>query len=675
VVKKGIVTLTIALVLTAVFALCLVNAIQLLEPRDMPFGVTGSSPVVSAVQGKDSDALDLIDYSSESDLIQAAEQGDIYGGYIQGQSSDTIVTVPAQSFFGEIYVRGAFTEAAKKSNREITTRVVAPLPTEDRTGAVVGLLLLPTLIGGYVIASLLFAFTQQAAAPGRIAIILGFSVAIALITGAAAGLTGAVPWSDIWALLPCFALVTASVALAGTAIQHFARAFGALLIALFFIIIGGSGAGGSGEFLLPSYWQTIGALFPPRHAVELYQNVRYFGGHNIVTHIAVLSAYALIGAAIIVVVERRRKTQQPAAAAGATEAASPTRSQGLVPKNLIAPIGFAVLLTTIFGVNYMSSGHEPIATDMPFGVVGSSPLPNDAQGPLFSLDVKEYANEAAATEAMNEGEIYGALIAGGSPGSANELIVVNSISDLSPLDIAGNFEEAAKKNGETVTVKPYAPTPLAKNDPFALVCSLVLVPLLVAGYMTATLLTSALGPDSWAGSASGRWHGMWLLGFAVAAGLVIDLIVTYGLDGLPSDSFWIVWPIMALIILSVALLANVLRRVVGPVGVFLTVIVVIQFGNPSSGGANGVPYLPDFWKAIGPFLPPRNAYLLLRDTVYFDGHGIGQPLTILLAYTIIAGAILTVLHSFIDRRPRSTPGIEDAEAESAVVLAPVGPPP
>ena len=37
------------------------------------------------------------------------------------------------------------------------------------------------------------------------------------------------------------------------------------------------------------------------------------------------------------------------------------------------------------------------------------------------------------------------------------------------------------------------------------------------------------------------------------------------------------------------LFAAVLRRLVGPVGIFLTVIVIIQFGNPSSGGANGVP--------------------------------------------------------------------------------------
>ena len=155
--------------------------------------------------------------------------------------------------------------------------------------------------------------------------------------------------------------------------------------------------------------------------------------------------------------------------------------------------------------------------------------------------------------------------------------------------------------------------------------------------MATTLLTTALGAQA-GGATSGRWHGVWLLGFAVATALVIDLITTYWLKGLPSDSFWIAWPIMALIILSVAMLAAVLRRVVGPLGIFLTVIVVIQFGNPSSGGANGVPYLPAFWSDLGPFLPPRNAYLLLRNTVYFDGHGIGQPLAVLLAYTVIAGS-------------------------------------
>ena len=89
----------------------------------------------------------------------------------------------------------------------------------------------------------------------------------------------------------------------------------------------------------------------------------------------------------------------------ATEEATSTPSRRFVPKNVVAPLGFAVLLTAIFGFNYMSSGHEPIAKDMPFGVVGSSPLPDDAQGSLFSLDVTEYASETEATQAMDEGRI------------------------------------------------------------------------------------------------------------------------------------------------------------------------------------------------------------------------------------------------------------------------------
>jgi hypothetical protein len=277
-----------------------------------------------------------------SDLIQAAERGDIEGGYIPGDSGDTLVTVPAKSFFGEIYVRGGFEDAAKKVGREITTKVVAPLPTQDRTGAVVGLLLLPTLIGGDLIATMLFSFTQVAVAEGRIAVILGFSIIVALITGASAGLTSGVPWSHVWTLLPCFALVTAAVALPGVAIQHLAGKMGTLLMAVLFIVIGGPPAGGIGVSLLPDYWQRLGTLFPPRHAVNLFRNVRYFDGHNIVTPIVVLGTYALVGAAVIILALRRHKSEQPVAASDASEAAaSSPASRRFVPKNVIAPIGFA----------------------------------------------------------------------------------------------------------------------------------------------------------------------------------------------------------------------------------------------------------------------------------------------------------------------------------------------
>jgi hypothetical protein len=658
--RKSLIALIAVGVLVAIFAVCLVSAIQLLEPREMPFGVTGPSSVVDAVQKKYS--LDLITYSSESDLTQAAERGDIYGGYIPGSSTDRLVTVPAKSFFGEVYVRGGFADAAKTVGRKYATTTIAPLPTSDRLGGVVGLLLLPTLIGGYLVASMLYASTQAAAVRGRIAIVLAFSVVVALITGITAGpIVGAFPTSDMWSLLPCFALVTATIGLAAVAIQGLIGKLGTLVVVLLFVMVGGPGAGGAGVALLPTYWQTIGALLPPRYAVELYRNVRYFDGHNIALPIAVLAAYALVSVVVIILLVRRREA---ANAPAASEATSPATRHRIVPKNLVAPVAFAVVLVTLFAVNYMSSGHAPVANNMPFGVVGSTALVDAAQGDLFSLKVKDYSNKKAATDAMDQGELYGALVANGS---SKELFVVNTISDVSPLDIAANFEEAAKQSGETITVKPYAPTALAKKDPAALVPATLLVALLVAGYVSAALLATATG------SASSRWRGLWLLGFAIATALLLNVITTYWLEGLPSASFWIVWPILSLIILVVALFAAALRRVLGPAGILVTLILILQFGNPSSGGSNGAPYLPSFWYDIGPFLPPRNAFILLRNTVYFDGNGIGQALAVLLVYAVIAAVILAFLDWF--RSPElSVPGVDQrAATETAAVAAPVGP--
>lgn len=667
--KKPLVALTIVLVFLALYALCLVSAVQLLYPRNMPFGVTGPSPVVEAVQTKYS--LDIITYSSEADLNQAAQQGDIYGGYIPGTSSDVLVTVPAKSFFGEVLVRGGFGDAAAKAGRTVTTNVIAPLPLSDRTGSVTGLLVLPTLIGGYLITSMMFPYVKTASAWRRIAVLLAFSAVVAVITGLVAGpLTGAVPNSFLWSLIPCFALVTAAVALAAAGIQAVLGKFGTLLVAAAFIIVGGAGAGSAGVALLPTYWQYLGALLPPRYAVELYHNVRYFGGHGIIVPIAVLVGYALAGLTLIFVMDRRlRAGKSQAAASPAVAEESDTESlpagrRRLVPRNLVAPVSVAILFAALFGINYMSAGHSPVAANMPFGVVGSSSLPQQAQGDLFSLAITEYPTQDAATEAMDQGEIYGALIATSSPA---ELIVVSSISDLSPLDITKNFESAAKAAGQTLNVKSYAPTPLAPKDPYALVIATLLVPLLVGGYMSTSLLTNALG------SASGRWRGIWLLGFALVAGLVVDLIATFWLDGLPSSSFWVVWPIISLIVLTVSVFAAVLRRLLGPMGILLTVLLFVQFGNPSSGGSNGVPYLPSFWHDIGPFLPPRNAFLLLRNTVYFGGNGITQPLTVLLSYVLVAGAALGFLDWY--RSPElAVPGVdEETAAQAAAVSAPVGP--
>jgi hypothetical protein len=120
----------------------------------------------------------------------------------------------------------------------------------------------------------------------------------------------------------------------------------------------------------------------------------------------------------------------------------------------------------------------------------------------------------------------------------------------------------------------------------------------------------------------------------------------------------------------VATFAAVMQRLIGAAGTLLTVIAIILFGKPSEGGSGAVPYLPDFWTAIGLYLPPRNAYVPLRKAVYFDGHGTTQALLILLAYLVVFGAILGLLDNYHGRAPELPVTRETAvEAASAAAAA------
>jgi hypothetical protein len=60
--KKVVVALGIVLLVQCAFALCLISALQLLVPRNMPFAVTGASKVVNAVTSKVS--LETISYAT-----------------------------------------------------------------------------------------------------------------------------------------------------------------------------------------------------------------------------------------------------------------------------------------------------------------------------------------------------------------------------------------------------------------------------------------------------------------------------------------------------------------------------------------------------------------------------------------------------------------------------------
>src|SRR5215469_2635640 len=178
VIRKILVALVTVLVLQAIFALCLVSAQQLLVPRNMPFGVAGApSPVPAAVASNPKLGLDLTAYPSKSAAMTAIDHSQLYGAYVTGKSSDTLIVTPAKSFFAQFYIEPAFLTAAHKLGRPVTVQTVNALPPGDPVGAVASLLLLPLMIGGLLAAVLISKAAGGIAAPWRAHILVGYALA------------------------------------------------------------------------------------------------------------------------------------------------------------------------------------------------------------------------------------------------------------------------------------------------------------------------------------------------------------------------------------------------------------------------------------------------------------------------------------------------------------------
>ena len=175
--------------------------------------------------------------------------------------------------------------------------------------------------------------------------------------------------------------------------------------------------------------------------------------------------------------------------------------------------------------------------------------------------------------------------------------------------------------------------------------------LVVGGYLSATIATTL-------GGQPGRRRLAVALGcVAVIGALMTDVIAGPVLGGIPDGHFFELWGVFTLVMLAVAFAAAGLQLVLGAAGTLIVIVAFVIFGAPAAGGSLSRPFLPGFWATIGPFLPPGAATTLIRNTIYFDGNGILQPLVVLAAY-LVAGTVVV-----LGVRRRSTPPPSEAEAD------------
>ncbi|MEV0069757.1 hypothetical protein [Amycolatopsis sp. NPDC050768] len=295
---------------------------------------------------------------------------------------------------------------------------------------------------------------------------------------------------------------------------------------------------------------------------------------------------------------------------------------------LLIGLLIALVLATIMATTYISANHGVVAHNVPWGVTGSSSLTTDVQKNV-SLDIHQYANQADLENAANNAEIYGGFVP-----QTNTLIINVAASLWAPFVMPQAYLEAARQEGVKLQAKPINTLP--PEDPEGVVPGLALFVLLVAGYLGSTFAMQRTK------TAAAHRRVTVLLGYSIVVGLVVDLIAGPILRAYPDvgSNFWKLWPEFALICFAVALLAATLQSLIGPLGTLVTVVIVVFFGNPSTGGGNGVAYLPPFWQDIGVVLPPRNGLYLVRNTLYFHGNSITLPLIVLGIYVVVCAALV-----------------------------------
>lgn len=326
------------------------------------------------------------------------------------------------------------------------------------------------------------------------------------------------------------------------------------------------------------------------------------------------------------------------------DAVSP-RTVGLVAAVLAVQLGFVL--------SFVGAFHAPTPDRIPVAVVAPPPAAEKIVDQLNTLPGKPLsariaANDEQARVLVLDRTVYAALeIDADRP---NDTLLVASAAGPAVSSAVQQVTQAVEdRQHRQLTVSDIRP-PTA-GDARGMSSFYLVMGWIVGGYLAAAILAMAMG------ARPANLHRtvvrLGVLGlYAAASGLGGALIADSLLGALPGH-FAALWALGTLVVFAAAAVTVALQIVLGLLGIGAAVTLFVVLGNPSSGGAYPGPLLPAFWRAIGPWLPPGAATTAVRNTVYFSGHAIGQPLWVLAVYAAggsVAALTASALHLRRSRR-------------------------
>ncbi|MFQ6327505.1 hypothetical protein ACLMAL_15375 [Nocardia sp. CWNU-33] len=243
-----------------------------------------------------------------------------------------------------------------------------------------------------------------------------------------------------------------------------------------------------------------------------------------------------------------------------------------------------------------------------------------------AFDISNPADEAAARAAIEDREVYGAIITGGG---APRVLVASGASPA----VAQQLTAIAQQLSGAPATQVEDVVAADSDDPRGTAFGAMVLPLVMSG-IAAGVLLSLLIP-----AVGGRVVG--LVTFGVAGGLLSMAIVEGWMSVVPGPYLGLA-AVAGLVSFAVSGAVVGLATAIGRPGIGLAALTMLLIGNPFSAATSAPELLPQPWGAIGQLLPPGAAASLLRSVAYFDGAGATKPLVVLLIWAAAALALLGV---------------------------------
>jgi hypothetical protein len=292
--------LLLALLAMAAFAAAYIGALHDPTPQHVRIGVVDAR-TAAAVDGSH-DAFNSLREPSPAALVHDLRARKIAAGIVgrtiyvaSGESYTTAATVVA--------VFGSQIPGLKMHE-------VAPLAPGDPRGTTLFYLVIASVFGGYLAATLVslllgYGTRTRLLATARIVALVVFAVLAGVVGALIVAAYGAIT-SHFLALWWITAFVVFAAAAATAALQTAGGSVGTGVAMVVFIILGNSSAGGPYQLTFsPGFWRAVGPYLPQAAGVSALRGAVYFDGTNIGGRLAVLAVYSIAGSIICIAIGRR----------------------------------------------------------------------------------------------------------------------------------------------------------------------------------------------------------------------------------------------------------------------------------------------------------------------------------------------------------------------------------